>query len=399
MHIRRTLPAVAVAAILAGTIALSAGSNGTLTIAVYGDSPYGTSSTDTTQTFLTPSFIGSINADSDVALVLHVGDIHSGKQFCTQAYDQLIYNLWLSFVGPLVYTPGDNEWTDCNKKGEGGDVYLDPPTNSMPVDYAAGNPIANLTLIRQIFFSNPGHTLGQKARQVTTQAQNYDAVNHPTDANYVENVMWEQNGVLFVTINLPGGSNNDADIWFGAASMTQPQTDEIQQRSGADLRWLDAAFGRAAANGDRAVVIGTQADMWDRDGRAVDHIDHYDQFISSIASHTSAFGGPVLLFNGDSHHFRSDNPLKQGQPCQFESGVGSTTVDCNSIPDPGDGTYTQDAWTNHPYYNVSNFHRIVVHGSTLPLEWLRVSITPRVSAPRGGNAFGPFLWQRIQPAL
>ena len=53
----------------------------------------------------------------------------------------------------------------------------------------------------------------------------------------------------------------------------------------------------------------------------------------------------------------------------------------------------------HPYYNVSNFHRIVVHGSTLPLEWLRVSITPRVSAPRGGNAFGPFLWQRIQPAL
>src|SRR5439155_24199725 len=99
-------------------------SNGTLTIAVYGDSPYGTSSTDTTQTFLTPSFIGSINADSDVALVLHVGDIHSGKQFCTQAYDQLIYNLWLSFVGPLVYTPGDNEWTDCHKKGEGGDVYL-----------------------------------------------------------------------------------------------------------------------------------------------------------------------------------------------------------------------------------------------------------------------------------
>jgi len=91
--------------------------------------------------------------------------------------------------------------------------------------------------------------------------------------------------------------------------------------------------------------------------------------------------------------------LKQGQPCQFESGVGTTTVDCNSIPDQGDGTYTQDAWTNHPHYDVSNFHRIVVHGSTLPLEWLRLSMTPRVSAPRGGNAFGPFLWQRIQPAL
>ena len=52
-------------------------------------------------------------------LVVHVGDIHSGKQFCTQAYDQTVFNLWTAYVDPLVYTPGDNEWADCHKAGRG----------------------------------------------------------------------------------------------------------------------------------------------------------------------------------------------------------------------------------------------------------------------------------------
>ena len=53
-------------------------SSSVLTVAVYGDSPYGTKPTDTAQTQATPAFIASINADRKVALVLHVGDIHSG---------------------------------------------------------------------------------------------------------------------------------------------------------------------------------------------------------------------------------------------------------------------------------------------------------------------------------
>ncbi|HEX8111156.1 MAG TPA: hypothetical protein VF516_25675, partial [Kofleriaceae bacterium] len=65
-----------------------------LTVAVYGDAPYGTSPTDSAQFLATPAFIQSINADPDVRLVLHVGDIHSGKQFCTEAYDRAVFNLW-----------------------------------------------------------------------------------------------------------------------------------------------------------------------------------------------------------------------------------------------------------------------------------------------------------------
>jgi hypothetical protein len=98
------------------------------------------------------------------------------------------------------------------------------------------------------------------------------------DANYVENVMWEQSKILFVTINLPGGSNNDADVWYGAPSASTAQVGEVAERTGADLRWLDAAFAVAEATGAEGVVIGAQADMWDPEKGAA-HQAGYEPFV------------------------------------------------------------------------------------------------------------------------
>src|SRR4051794_36805588 len=123
---RKVLALVTLAAALAAgqaTAVAGQGSAKPLSIAGYGDSPYGVAQGDQTQEDLTPAFIDSINADRDVSLVLHVGDIHSGKQFCTEPYDELILGLWKRFEDPLVYTPGDNEWTDCHKKAQGGGLY------------------------------------------------------------------------------------------------------------------------------------------------------------------------------------------------------------------------------------------------------------------------------------
>jgi hypothetical protein len=208
-------------------------SNNVLTVAVFGDSPYGTSPTDTSQTQATPAFINSINADPKVDLVLHVGDIHSGKQYCTEAYDRTIYSLWTAFKNPLIYTPGDNEWTDCHKAGEGGGTYntttkqIDYVRDSQGnlVDYAGGDPLANLELIRSIFFAKPGYSLGGRKQQVQSQAQYFDPA-YPTDAKFVENVIWMQSKVLFVTINVPGGSNNDTDKWYGAPTLSEAQIKE-----------------------------------------------------------------------------------------------------------------------------------------------------------------------------
>jgi hypothetical protein len=368
---------------------------GVINIAVFGDAPYGTTPTDTVELNATPAFIESINADPTVSLVLHVGDIHSGKQYCTLAYDQAIYDLWTAFQAPLVYTPGDNEWTDCHKTGEGGGAYnsttgqIDFKTDAYGnlLDYAGGNPIANLNLIRSIFFSAPGRTLGGR-KLVLSQAWAFDR-RHSSDAAYVENVMWVQSNVLFVTLNIPGGSNNDQDIWYGAPTMSTAQAQETDERTGADIRWLDAAFALARFARVRAVVIQTQADMWDLDGKAATHLAGYESIISEIATRTAAFGNPVLLFNGDSHVYRSDNPLMQGSPCVAEVPVANPPSFQPAV------ACTDDDWLQHPYYNVPNFHRVVVHGSTLPLEWLKLTVNPRANAPAGETAFGPFSWQRM----
>ena len=383
----RPVHGVLLATVLAISAAVTAPASATVsphgsdsfTYAVYGTSP-----TDTSETDATPAFIRAVNADKAVSTVVHVGDIHSGSQYCTQAYDQQVADLWAGFADPMVYTPGDNEWTDCHKKKEGGGAYnaatgqIDyvKDENGVPVAYAGGNPVDNLALVRSIFFPTAGRTLGSGRLRVLSQAQ-VDNRAHPTDGQYVESVMWERDGVLFATVNVPGGSNNDADPWYGAPTTSPQQTTEAANRTGAALRWLDRAFTTARDVRARSVVVTAQADMWDLDGKDASHLGNYEPLVSSLATHASAYGRPVLLLNGDSHVYRSDNPLKQASACTGDQDVCA-----------------YDDWNSHPSYDVPNFHRIVVHGSTVPLEYLRLTVNPK-SRPTTATSFGPFSWQRV----
>ena len=109
--------------------------------------------------------------------------------------------------------------------------------------------------------------------------------------------------------------------------------------------------------------------MWDPE-KGPAHQAAYEPFVGSIASHATAFGKPVLMFNGDSHVYQSGNPLSASSSLAYM----------------------------HPGYDVPNFHRVVVHGSTFPLEWLKVKVDPGADALNGAGAFGPFSWQEeIRP--
>ena len=346
----------------------------TLTLAVYGDAPYGTTPTDSAELEATPAFIDAINADPRIDLVVHVGDVHSGKQYCTESYDRTVAALWNAFKDPLIYTPGDNEWSDCHKAAEGGgswnpvtqQVDLRRDGNGQFVDFAGGDPLANLDLVRDVFYPQPGVSLGSRRKALLSQAQYFDP-GHPADGQFLENVIWVQSKVLFVTINLPGGSNNDQDIWYGAPTLSARQADEVATRTGATVRWLDQAFALARQDvGIDAVVIVGQADMWDPE-KGPAHQAGYEPIVRRIAEHTRAWRKPVLMLNGDSHVYRSDNPLSAADPLHFM----------------------------HPAYDVPNFHRIVAHGSTFPLEYLRLTIDPRANAVHGDSAYGPFRWERV----
>jgi len=122
-------------------------------------------------------------------------------------------------------------------------------------------------------------------------------------------------------------------------------------------------------------VIVAQADMWDPEKGAA-HQTGYEPFVASVASHATDFGGPVLMFNGDSHVYRSDNPLSSTAACTWELAAA-----CSSV------AYI------HPGYEVANFRRVVVHGSTFPLEWLKLTIDRRANGD-SPTAFGPFSWER-----
>jgi hypothetical protein len=359
--------AAAVLAIAAAT-ASAGGNPNTLTLAVYGDSPYLDKThpelPNNAEFSVTPAFIKTINDDPTIQDVVHVGDIHSGSEPCTAAYDRSVFTLWQSFVRPLIYTPGDNEWSDCTKANE------EPGSDNDNVATHPNLPLENLDLIRSIFFATPGWTLGQNKMQVTSQG-----------APYVENVMWEQSKTLFVTLNLPGGSNNDIDPWYAKTHKTEwnpAQRAEMNARTAADIAWLDAAFAKADADNAHSVVIIGQADMWDTADLA-SHQTNYEPIVAAFAADTLAYGKPVLYLNGDSHVYRSDDPLQQGSTCYTESGV---------CPD--------DAYGQHPGYDVPNFHRIVVHGSSFPLEWLKLSIDPRAAWENTSTptSWGPFSWQR-----
>jgi hypothetical protein len=421
-------------AVLAGALAMATvlqgcGGGGdavvdpTFSVAVIGDSPYGIAYGDTAQYLANPAFIAKVNADTSLSAALHVGDIHSGKEFCTETYNLGVFNQWKTGYTklPLIYTPGDNEWADCHKVKEGGGAYnagtsvIDYVTKDGG-SYANGDPLANLTLIRSIFFPAPGKSLGS-GMSLHSQALEFDPA-HPADAQFVENVWFEKNGVLFFNINVPGGSNNDDDNWYGTPTKSNAQFQEAAARTAANLRWIDAAFAQATAKKSVGVVIQVQADMWDQDGSSAGkaHLTNYKQFIDKIASNTTAFAKPVLLVNGDSHTYRSDNPLVPNATCVAEKPVtavvGAALVPATSAVACSDpslasvmATYHQDAagttdpYANQPHgYNVPNFHRVVVHTNPAnPQEYLKLTIDSRASAVNGSDAFGPFSWKRIAP--
>src|SRR4029078_12048685 len=78
--------------------------------AVIGDMPYGPAKRDSI-----PMLIDLIYADPKVEAVIHLGDIKAGsKTPCTAADFADIRSLFDTFKDPFIYTPGDNEWTDCH---------------------------------------------------------------------------------------------------------------------------------------------------------------------------------------------------------------------------------------------------------------------------------------------
>lgn len=216
-----------------------------------------------------------INKES-VAFTVHVGDIKSGSTLCTDEVFQHVYRQFMSFEKPLVYTPGDNEWTDCHRKNNG-----------------SYDPIERLQKIRSVFFSS-NQSLGRLAIPLEQQSSQQAFRDFP------ENRYWSQENISFATIHMVGSNNN--------LQPELPSFSEFKLRNEANIAWMRETFIRARAQGHTAIVLAMQADTFYDTSKPTESgfVDWLVAFQQEVAN----WKKPVLLIQGDSHVFKVDRPLK-----------------------------------------------------------------------------------------
>jgi hypothetical protein len=67
--------------------------------------------------------------------LIHVGDIKAQSASCSDEELSKIRDLFRAYRKPVVYTPGDNDWSDCHGVG--------------------ADPIERLNRVREPFFKDP----------------------------------------------------------------------------------------------------------------------------------------------------------------------------------------------------------------------------------------------------
>ncbi|MDX2152808.1 MAG: hypothetical protein SFV54_18845 [Bryobacteraceae bacterium] len=226
-----------------------------------------------------PALQASINRATDLAFIVHAGDVKSGSTLCDNAMFANRLESFNNFEAPMILTPGDNEWTDCHRANNG-----------------SFDSLERLDYLRRTFYAN-NQSLGK--RKITLSQQSED----PRYQRYVENAMWSQGSVLFATVHVVGSKNN---LGRNAAN-----DQEYRERTDANFNWIKTAFSVARDAGFQAVVLVMQANPGfnTNRGRVFQLEEGFHETFLVIEDETVVFNKPVLLIMGDSHTFRIDKPL------------------------------------------------------------------------------------------
>jgi len=241
----------------------------TFSVVAFGDMPY-TLPADY-QRF--ENLIKAVNNENQIFNV-HVGDIKSSKTLCSEELFNKIYNYFEEFKKPLIYTPGDNEWTDCDRPAAGG--Y---------------EPEERLDVIRKMFFKT-NTSFGKEKMPLIAQSEN------TSFSKYVENKRWDYNRVTFGTVHLVGSNN-----FFLPNSKNFNK--EFYERDKANLAWLNEIFTHAKKENSAGIILFTQADMFNADKGTLG----FENILKELKKLVIDFKKPVVLVNGDSHKFVVDKPF------------------------------------------------------------------------------------------
>lgn len=251
--------------------------SGAFAFGVYGDGPYFFWENGRHRRLL-----ADVTA-SDLEWLVHIGDILwtpcSDDAFLDRRARMDTLEL------PVVYTPGDNEWTDCHEDAPGGYDTLE-----------------RLAALRRVFFDDPHTSLGGRPMPLLSQAATPDYPDFP------ENARWSRGGFVFATVHIVGSANGTL-VFEGR---TAAHDAEVLRRTEAAVAWLDGTFAAARADSATGVVIIAHGNValetggtWGEWGS-----EPYEPFVTALKRHVSGFPGPVLFIHGDSHEQRVDQPLR-----------------------------------------------------------------------------------------
>jgi hypothetical protein len=298
---------IATAAILTGGRSVAAGDNGQddahgrdgYAIGLWGDVPYSAIQA----TVGVPNLIADMNSQ-ELAFTANDGDLKAGGGECSDAVYAQAQGYFASLKAPAAFTPGDNDWTDCDR-------------------IAGYHSLAQLDKERKLFFNTP-FTLGQSKLHQEVQTDPL-CLGVSGKVPCVENRRWTFGGVTYVTLNIEGSCNNLCD--------TAPNPDEFAARNAADILWMQQTFAQAKQRGSAAVMIIAQADpgfdlsdvtraplrdpktLAETDGQA----DGFVDFLTALRTDVVAFKRPVVYVHGDSHYFRIDKPFQNALGQRLEN--------------------------------------------------------------------------------
>src|SRR5256712_10356833 len=209
-------------------------------VGLWGDFPY----SDLQATTGVPNLIADMN-NSDIEFSVHDGDLKAGSgtpgsttpTTCSDALYAQGLHYFDSLHKPAMFTPGDNDWTDCDRPSNGGFSSRE-----------------RLDHERQVFFSTP-FSLGQRRLRQEVQTEPL-CLGVSGFVPCVENRRWTAGGVTYSTLNIQGSCNNLCD--------TAPDPAEYAARKLANIARMQATFQTAQTRRSAAVMFIAQGSPgWD----------------------------------------------------------------------------------------------------------------------------------------
>ena len=248
---------------------------------VMGDMPY----TDTEYALLehpNGAIAQAIKALNPPALI-HLGDFKKGLLSCS---DELFQDQYQQIAHlnshKTVYTPGDNDWTDCDRF-----------TLS-----ARHDELERLNYLRQLFFHQDEYQLTRDIPGLMRQE------------SFIENALWKIDPIVFATLHIPGTNNARKEI---LRSNIQDALNAADDRDQANEKWLYQVF--QAAESAEAVVIAFHADIFnashDKPGCSAENrsdCDGYRVLRDLIKNKAAQFKKPVLVIHGDTQAYCLHQP-------------------------------------------------------------------------------------------